>query len=255
MMKTAFITGAASGIGLATAQALYARGWQLGLADINEKGLRELTLGWDEQRIRCYALDVRDAEQCRQVIGGFASDHEQQLGLLFNCAGVLQVDRFENISPARHQQIVDINVTGVINCCLAAFPYLRHTSGSLVINMSSASATYGIPMFASYSASKFAISGLTEALDLEWEEYGIRVVDIMPPFVSSPMLQEQQQSAPVIDKLGVHLYPEDVADVVLQQIEKPRTHRAVSLQFKLGWALSQILPRAVLGKILRLLSR
>src|SRR5690606_20027671 len=88
-----------------------------------------------------------------------------------------------------------------------------------------------------------------------WEEYGIRVVDVMPPFVSSPMLQEQQQSAPVIDKLGVNLYPEDVADVVLQQIEKPRTHRAVSLQFKLGWALSQILPRAVLGKLLRVLSR
>src|SRR5690606_41657546 len=90
MMKTAFITGAASGIGLATAKALYAQGWQLGLADINAAGLRELTLGWDEQRIHCYALDVRDAAQCRQVIGWFAGGHGEQLGLVFNCAGILQ---------------------------------------------------------------------------------------------------------------------------------------------------------------------
>ena len=255
MMQNAFITGAASGIGRATAEALYARGWNLGLADINEQALREMTLGWDEQRIRCYSLDVRDAAQCRHVIGLFAADHQQQLRLLFNCAGILHIDHFENIPAERHQQIFDINVGGLINCSLAAFPYLRHTSGALVINMSSASATYGIPMFASYSASKFAVCGLTEALELEWEQYGIRVVDVMPPFVSTPMLNEQAVKAPVIARLGVNLQAEDVADEVLKHLDKPRTHRAVSLQFKVGWALSQILPRSVLRALLRLISR
>ena len=255
MMQNAFITGAASGIGRATAEALYARGWSLGLADINEQALREMTLGWDDKRVRCYALDVRDAEQCRHVIGLFASDHEQRLHLLFNCAGILHIDHFENIPAERHRQIFDINVGGVMNCSLAAFPYLRHTSGALVINMSSASATYGIPMFASYSASKFAVCGLTEALELEWEAYGIRVVDVMPPFVSTPMLNEQAVRAPVIDKLGVNLQADDVAAEVLKQIDQPRTHRAVSLQFKVGWALSQLLPRAALRTILRWVSR
>lgn len=255
MMKNAFITGAASGIGRATAETLYAQGWNLGLADINEQALKEMTLGWDEQRVHCYALDVTKPEQCTAVIGEFAVQHDKQLRLLFNSAGILQIDRFEDVSSQRHQQIFDINVMGTIHCCQAAFPYLRHTSGAQVINMSSASATYGIPRLASYSASKFAISGLTEALELEWEEYGIRVCDVMPPFVSTPMLNEQASGAPVLDKLGVHLNAEDVARTILQQIEQPKTHRAVSLQFALTYAASQLLPRAVTRAIIRFLNK
>lgn len=255
MMKNAFITGAASGIGRATAEALYRQGWSLGLADLNVGALEILTSDWDPQRVRCYALDVRDAEQARQTIGLFAEEHQKQLRVLFNCAGILQIERFEHISAERHRQLVDINVTGVINGCLAAFPYLRHTTGAVVINMSSASAVYGIPRFASYSATKFAVSGLTEALALEWEEYGIRVCDVMPPFVQTPMLDSQESGSPIIDKLGVNLLADDVAAVVLQQIEQPRTHRAVSLQFRLAWALAQVLPRRVLHSILSLLNR
>ncbi|PIQ41749.1 MAG: short-chain dehydrogenase, partial [Thalassolituus sp. CG17_big_fil_post_rev_8_21_14_2_50_53_8] len=136
-MKNAFITGAASGIGRATAETLYAQGWSLGLADINEQALKEMTLGWEEQRVRCYALDVTKPEQCTAVIGEFAAQHDKQLRLLFNSAGILQIDRFEDVSSQRHQQIFDINVMGTIHCCQAAFPYLRHTSGAQVINMSS----------------------------------------------------------------------------------------------------------------------
>ncbi len=255
MMKNAFITGAASGIGHATAETLYAQGWSLGLADINEQALKEMTLGWDEQRVHCYALDVTNPEQCAAIIGEFTGRHNKQLRLLFNSADILQIDRFEDISSQRHQQILNINVMGTIHCCQAAFPYLRHTSGAQVINMSSASATYGIPRLASYSASKFAISGLTEALELEWEEYGIRVCDVMPPFVSTPMLNEQASGAPVLNTLGVHLNAEDVARTILQQIEQPKTHRAVSLQFALIHTASQLLPRAVTRTIIRLLNK
>lgn len=254
MIKNAFITGAASGIGRATAEALYEQGWSLGLADVNEGAIHEYTIEWDPERVRCYALDVRSAQQFADTVSDFAKAHQNNLRLLFNCAGILTIDKFENISPERHQQIVDINVTGVINGCLAGFPYLRHTSGALVINMSSASAVYGTPDFASYSASKFAVSALTEALDIEWAEYGIRVCDIMPPFVKTAMVASQQATSPFIEKMGVNLYPEDIAAVVLKQIEKPKTHRAVSFIFQVGWALAQVLPRSLLHRIFRMLA-
>ena len=198
-------------------------------------------------------LDVTDDIACQHAARDFAS--AGGLDVLFNCAGILQMGQFENISAARHKAIIDINVTGLMNMSLAAHPFLLESRNAVVINMSSASATYGIPRLASYSASKFAISGLTEALELEWEEYGIRVCDVMPPFVSTPMLNEQASGAPVLDKLGVHLNAEDVARTILQQIEQPKTHRAVSLQFALTYAASQLLPRAVTRAIIRFLNK
>ncbi len=76
----------------------------------------------------------------------------------------------------RHALIVDINLKDVINGCHAALPRLRHTPDSRVINLASASAIYGTPGYASYSATKFAVRGLSEALN----SYDIRVFDLLP---------------------------------------------------------------------------
>ncbi|WP_430461901.1 SDR family oxidoreductase [Thalassolituus sp. LLYu03] len=255
MSKTAFITGAASGIGLATARALYARGWTLAMADINTEALRQLTFDWDHARVTCYPLDVCNQAQFSHALTDFTARHNGQLNLLFNCAGILSIGRFEAISAERHQQIMNINVMGVINGCQAAFPFLKATPGALVVNMSSASATYGIPGLASYSASKFAVSGLTEALQLEWEKYDINVCDVMPPFVSTPMLNEQAESAPVLKRLGVHLNADDVAKAVVRQTESAKTHRTVSLHFGLLYQLGQLSPRSITRAMVRMLNR
>ena len=255
MANTAFITGAASGIGKATAIALYQRGWNLALADLNHDAVKQISQNWDQQRVSCYSLDVSDVQQCNQAISDFAAQHNNQLKLLFNSAGILQIDRFETISNQRHQQIMDINVMGVINCCQAAFEFLKQTPKAQIINMSSASATYGVPMLASYSASKFAVRGLTEGLRIEWEEYGIDVCDVMPPFVNTHMLQSQDSSAPVLEKLGVHIGADDVVKEILKQIDQPKTHRAVSLQFKIAYLFSELLPTKITGGIMRLLHR
>jgi len=252
---TAWITGAASGIGQATAIALYQQGWSVGLADLNIDALKQLSQDWDQQRVGCYALDVTDAEACQRAIDNFAEQYGGQLRLLFNSAGILQIDQFENIPAPRHQQIFDINVMGTIHCCQAAFPYLKRTPGAQVINMSSASAVYGVPLFASYSASKFAIRGLTEALRIEWEDHGIDVGDVMPPFVNTHMLQSQAHSAPLLEKLGVNINADDVVKEVLKQIKRPVSHRPVSMAFKVAYAFSELLPTRLTGAIMRLLHR
>ena len=255
MPQTIFITGAASGIGFATAQKLYAQGWILGLADVDEYALAKAIDGWDRSRVSHWQLDVTDAYRVEQVIGEFAMQWGGQLDVLFNCAGILQIDRFEAMSSKRHQQIINVNVMGVMHCCHAAFQYLKNSPGSTVINMSSACAAYGIPHMASYSASKFAVSGFTEALQLEWEEFDIRVCDVMPPFVTTPLLMDQASGAPVLERLGVNLNAAEVADAVVAQIKNPRTHRPVSAFFSFVWLLNQITPRAVSRTVVRFLSR
>ncbi|MED5440933.1 MAG: SDR family oxidoreductase [Pseudomonadota bacterium] len=250
----AFITGAASGIGRATAEALINRGWSVALADLFTDDL-EAVRSQAPDRVHIYKLDVTDADAFEQAVSDFANKHHGQLRLLFNCAGILEVNRFTDISRERHQQILDINIKGVINGCQAAYPYLKAAPEGQVINMSSASATYGIPEFAVYSASKFAVQGLTEALNLEWRKDGIHVGDVMPPFVKTPMLTSQKHGAHIIDALGVNLTAEDVAEAVLKQLSRKLTHRTVSLQFTLLYLLGQISPRPVTGWLIRLLSR
>ena len=255
MIKTAFVTGAASGIGRSTVEALYAKGWTLGLADINVDVLKEISANWDSNRVHCYQLDVRDAQQVTDRIKSFAEGNKQRLDLLFNCAGILQIDRFEDIRAERHQQIFDINVMGVIHGCQAAFPYLRNTPKSQVINMSSASATYGVPHMASYSASKFAIRGLTEALNIEWADHNISVTDIMPPFVNTHMVTSQTSESRIMQRLGVNLDASDITAAILAQIKNPKTHRAVSLQFQILYALNQITPAWLNRQMMRFLNR
>ncbi|MEN9463899.1 MAG: hypothetical protein RL217_80 [Pseudomonadota bacterium] len=255
MINNAFITGAASGIGKATAEILYAQGWSLALADIDEAGLSQLTQEWDKGRVRCYPLDVRDFRALEAALQDFTEAHDKRLHALVNCAGILQVGKVDSISFERHQQIFDINVQGTLNACLAALPYLRHTSQAVVINLSSITALYGTPHFASYSASKFAIKGLTEALNLEWQNYDIRVCDILPPFINTPMFYHQGEGLPIMEKLGLELQAEDVAQVVLKQILKPKLHRMVGWRFQWAWALLLALPHRLLEKTVRKLNQ
>lgn len=252
-MKNILITGAASGIGAATARLFHQQGWRVGLLDCNRQALAQLAaeLGgaWNAE------LDVTDAAAVKAALADFCAGQGGQLRLLFNSAGVLRIGQFETIEPAEHARILQINVLGLINMTHAAFAYLKATPGAQVINMGSASGVYGVPELASYSASKFAVRGLTEALEIEWARHGIRVGDLMPPFVSTPMLNDQQVQAPVLRRLGVNLAAEDVAQAVWQQAHRPLVHRPVSLQFKLLYWAGQITPAWLSRLMMAWLSR
>ena len=109
---------------------------------------------------------------------------------------------------------------------------------------------------ATYSASKFAVRGLTEALDLEWERHDIRVSDVMPIFVDTELLTRTRKSS-AADSLGVRLQPKDVADVVWSAAtsKRRRVHWTVGLQTKLAYHGASLAPVALERGVVRLLTK
>jgi NAD(P)-dependent dehydrogenase (short-subunit alcohol dehydrogenase family) len=233
-----FVTGAASGIGRATAELFAQRGWFVGLYDVNEAGVRELAATLGPANSCAGHLDVSDYAAFERALAQFWEAAGQRLDLLFNNAGIAAVDAFEKVAPARHHAIVDVNLKGVINGCHAAFPYLQRTGGARVISMSSASAIYGAPGLASYAATKFAVKGLTEALDIEWRRHGVTVRDILPLFVDTPMVTKFESQLKAKEVLGMRLVPADVARVVWRAAHWrlwPRVHWYPGAQ---GWLMA-----------------
>ncbi|MEW9899897.1 SDR family oxidoreductase [Chitinivorax sp. PXF-14] len=248
--SSVFITGAASGIGRATAVAFTQAGWRVGLADLDLAPLAALAAELGPQT-SAYRVDVTEPAQVQTALAAFCP--AGTLDVLVNNAGLLSVGRFESIALARHKQLVDVNVTGVINCAHAAHAYLKAARG-LLINLSSASAIFGTPDFASYSATKFAVRGLTEALAAEWGRDGIAVCDIMPPFVRTAMIDGQTSESRFFSRLGVNLTPDQVAHEIVGLARRRSLHNPVSLPIRLMYGLAKLTPDGMTARVMRLLS-
>jgi NAD(P)-dependent dehydrogenase (short-subunit alcohol dehydrogenase family) len=240
-----FITGAARGIGLALVRRFAAAGYSVGAVDVDEGGLASLNdeAAQREWSVRTSVMDVTDVDAWSEVLHEFVSQ-TGKLDVLVNNAGVLAAGQFAEIPPARHRQLVDVNVTGVMFGCHAAFPYLRDTPGARVLNMCSASAIYGQAELASYSATKFAVRGLTEALELEWRAHDIAVLALWPLFVDTELLTGVVTGT--TESLGIRLTPNDVADAAWRTLHRksrvPKVHFPVGSQTKVAYHLAQVSP-------------
>jgi len=253
--KTIFITGAASGIGRATARHFAQQGWFVGLYDIDETGLISLADELGEQNCTYQRLDLRDEGNIQQAIHHFSENTSGKMNVLFNCAGVMTVGAFEEMDSPAFASMMSINNGGMVYGTKSAFDMLKNTPGSRVINMCSASAVYGVPDFAVYSATKFFVRGWTEALHLEWVRHDIHVCDVLPPFVNTPLLTDQKEKPDSVDRMGVHLEPADVAKVVWRAATgRKRVHWPVYWQFKFMYAIGGFLPGFVQRWVMRRVS-
>jgi NAD(P)-dependent dehydrogenase (short-subunit alcohol dehydrogenase family) len=242
--KSIFITGAGSGIGRATAVYFARQGWFVGLADRDEKAVSALAFEIGGAGVLGLACDVSDPASVAAAVGNFSEKTGGRMDVLFNCAGVLFMGRFEQVDFPLHLKTVSVNLVGILHGIHESLPLLRKTGGARIINMSSASAVYGTPELSVYAATKFAVRGLTEALNIEFEDMGIVVSDIMAPYVQTPMILDAPVQAASVEKLGVHLTPEDVAAVVWQAVHGRRVHWQVGGRFKLLYFFSALMPFA-----------
>ncbi len=235
MTKSVFITGAAAGIGRATALSFARNGYVVGAYDIDEVGLKTLSDEIEDLGATTVTghLDVTDADEMAQRVAEFVAAADGRLDVMINNAGVLIAGRFEDIAVTAHHREIDINTKGVVNGLHAAFPFLRSTPGSVVVNLASASAIYGQAELANYSATKFFVRAITEALDLEWKRYGIRVVAMWPLYVQTAMTTDVKTGT--TDSLGIRLTAQDIADDIVKAVDPSWPRRLIhQVHFPVG---------------------
>ena len=231
--KSIFITGAASGIGRATAIEFARRGWLIGLADVNEAGLAETAALLSTGQSSIHRLDVRDRAAWEVVLADFVKTSGGRLDVLFNNAGVARGGKFADITHADHDLLIDVNLKGVIYGAEAGFPYLRDTPGSCLLNTCSAAGMIAGPGLAVYAVSKFGVRALTEALELEWAAQDIKVASLMPSFIDTPLLEENTSGTnhsvrDTVIGAGLEITPvAEVAEAAWAAVHGKQTHVVV----------------------------
>lgn len=240
-MKTVFITGASRGIGRAVAETFSSRGWYVGLYSTNETLLQQLSneIGQDKS---CYkACDVTDGDSVKAAVAHFGEKTGGRMDVLVNNAGVLASGRFEAVDFSEYEKIIDINILGMTTVAYTAFPLLKGTPNSTLVNICSASSIYGIPLLAVYSASKFYVDGLTKALNIEWAHHDIHVTAVKPPVVNTAMAEGL---APQLTKrLTADLQPETVARAIYDAAGGRRVDHILGSKARLWGLANKYLPR------------
>ncbi len=248
-MKSVFITGAASGIGLATARHYAGLGWRVGLYDINRERLAELAADPLFANAQCGFCDVRERDSIASALADFAAGSAGKISLVINNAGVLSAGPFVGIDADGHDLMIDINVRGFTHVAQLAFPYLEGADDACLVNLCSASSIHGIPNLAVYSATKFYVNAMTQALHIEWQPHGIRVTCVKPHLVDTQMARDVQ--AGTTGEGAVTLTPEGIALAIEQAATGSRVSYVIGSAARVWALLDKLLPEALRIRLTR----
>lgn len=215
--KTAIITGAGRGIGRATAIALANEGVNVGLIGLNQENLDKVSVELQDAgvKVATASADVSDLAAVEQA----TEKLKNELGaidILINNAGIGTFGGFLDLSPEEWKNIVDVNLMGVYNATRAVLPGMVEQSSGDIINISSTAGQKGAPVTSAYSASKFAVMGLTESLALEVRKHNIRVTALTPSTVVTDLAQDSNLITGDAERV---MHPEDLADLIIASLK------------------------------------
>jgi short-subunit dehydrogenase len=236
--QTAAITGAARGIGKATAQALLSKGMRVAIGDLDLATAEQTAAELGPSAIAA-PLDVT----ARDSFAAFLDRAEEQLGpvdVLINNAGIMQIGRFIDEDDLTARRMVDINLHGVILGMKLGLDRMLPRGRGHIVNISSQAGKYGSPGGATYSATKHAVVGLTEAVrgELRLMDSKIDLSYVMPFVVNTEL------GSGLGDARGLKsLQPSDVAEAIVEALETGRVEVWVPKSSKRTQALGVLLPR------------
>lgn len=258
--KVAVITGAASGIGRATAIALAAEGAKVAAADVDRKGLAETArlIEAINGTVSTYLLDVSS----REAVYDFAQEIEARFGgadIVINNAGVAQVASVAELTYEDFEWVMNIDFWGMVYGTKAFLPQLTKKGAGHIVNVSSVFGLFAVPTQAAYNSAKFAIRGFTEALRYEMTGSGVQVACVHPGgiktnilrnarFLQSVQTTEREQAVNGFDRLA-RTTPDAAARKIIKGIKanKPRILIGMDAHI-LDW-IQRLIP-ASYGKLL-----
>ncbi|MGE0322695.1 MAG: SDR family NAD(P)-dependent oxidoreductase [Polyangiaceae bacterium] len=259
--RVAVVTGAASGIGRATALELAAAGCHLALADLNEAGLESARKQAEALgvRVTTHRVNVADLKAMERFVDEVVAAHGG-VNILINNAGVAATSAFEEQSLSDYEWLVGINFWGVVYGCKLFLPHLKRADEAHIVNISSMFGLTGIPTQTAYCATKFAVRGFTESLWVELSPLGIGVTSVHPGMIATNIVRsgrmsagEEYQRAKVVERFESQgMPPSRAAKYIVKAIRHGRQRQMIGLEAHLtDWlrraapALSMHLVKAI----------
>jgi 3-oxoacyl-[acyl-carrier protein] reductase len=221
--KVALVTGASRGIGTAVARRLAAEGVRLGLASRSGDDLG--IAGAVAQ-----PCDVRAAAQVEEIVSATV-DTFGRLDILITNAGVGAYGPFLDLAPDFLDEMIDVNVKGTLYAVRAALPHLLERGEADIVTLASEAGRRGLPLEAVYCSSKFAQVGFTRSLDHELRERGVRCTNVCPGGVATDFALEPGRGR-TEDALAGMMSADDVAEVVMFVLTRPRNFRILETAFR-----------------------
>lgn len=218
--RKALITGGSRGLGKATALALAAEGVHVAITGRNEDALLETVAELQAYGVKAIysVFDVADFEEVKKGIA-YIQEAFGAIDILINNAGIASFGSFLEMDPARWQEIINVNVMGIYYVTHQVLPGMIERNTGDIINVSSTAGLRGNANTSAYTASKFAVVGLSEALMMEVRKHNIRVSTLMPSTIATDMALSLNLTDGNPDKV---LQAEDFAELVVAQLKLNR---------------------------------
>jgi len=220
--KKALVTGGGSGIGLGIALALAREGCRVAIAGRGEERLRRAAAQFPDPPALYKTCDVSVRDDVGRLLRWLAGQGMAPLDILVLSAGINVARRkMCDLDPADWDRILGINASGAYNCMWAALPGMRQQGQGLIVNISSIAGKRAMALGGpAYCASKFAATALGTAVGLEERPHGIRVTNVYPGEVDTPILENRPVPVPP-EKRAVMVHPEDIAACVVTIAKLP----------------------------------
>ncbi|BEI36483.1 MULTISPECIES: 3-oxoacyl-ACP reductase FabG [unclassified Polynucleobacter] len=189
--KVALITGAAKGIGFATAKRFAEEGAKVMLADLNEAAVMDAV--GQLKHAEPYVLDVTDRASIQRAVDDIIAKHHR-IDILINNAGITQDARLVKMTEEQFDAVIDVNLKGVFNCTQLVVPHMLEAKKGAIVNASSVVGIYGNFGQTNYSATKFGVIGFTKTWAREFGQKGIRVNAVCPGFIATEMVKAMPEN-------------------------------------------------------------
>ncbi len=235
---TIAITGAARGIGFATAEALLARGARVVIGDRDVAlGESAVTRLGNRGPVSGYPLDVADPESFSTFLDKARADGGGRIDVLINNAGVMPVGPFLDHTEQAIRSAIEVNFYGVINGCRLVLPEMVKRRRGHIVNIASVAGMLAVPGQALYAGTKFAVLGLSTALADEYAPQGVEVSCVMPTFTNTDLISGTRTGGAIRT-----VEPEDIAAAVVRTLDKPKTAVTVPYSIRFIAAATAFLP-------------